>query len=204
MHVKGMPKQHTSQVKYCCSSLWLLPTGYATQIIYRYVYKHNIFEGSTSPMQGAHIGIFSSLTHTQQPRMNSCSEFHQHIHLYCIIMLCNSSQIYKRRRVPSSVRILLVLLDTNSYVNYTIIPSRVCCDDCYLWIVSILLAALVYMAGCTLQSDSYRYSNSACYQTDPTSTKCPAASERSETCVCQHPDEVIDLTPLAFNNGTAR
>ena len=38
----------------------------------------------------------------------------------------------------------------------------------------------------------------------PTGTKCPPAPGRTETCVCQAPGGIIDLTPLSNTNGTAR
>ena len=38
----------------------------------------------------------------------------------------------------------------------------------------------------------------------PGSHKCPPANGRSETCVCQHDKGIIDVTPLANNDGTAK
>ena len=36
-----------------------------------------------------------------------------------------------------------------------------------------------------------------------TGTKCPPAPGRSETCVCQTDDGVIDMTSLSKSDGTA-
>jgi hypothetical protein len=39
----------------------------------------------------------------------------------------------------------------------------------------------------------------------PNGTKCPPAKGRPETCVCQPTNQdLVDLTPLANTNGTAR
>ena len=39
---------------------------------------------------------------------------------------------------------------------------------------------------------------------DPTGTKCAPAPGRSESCVCQTKDGIIDMTSLSNDNGTAR
>ena len=38
----------------------------------------------------------------------------------------------------------------------------------------------------------------------PTGTKCPPASGRTETCVCQAPGGIINLTPLSNTDGKPR
>ena len=37
-----------------------------------------------------------------------------------------------------------------------------------------------------------------------TGTKCPPAPGRTETCVCKTSEGVIDMTPFANSDGTAR
>ena len=39
---------------------------------------------------------------------------------------------------------------------------------------------------------------------DPTGTKCPPAPGRTESCVCQAQDGVIDITLLSKTDGKAR
>jgi hypothetical protein len=38
----------------------------------------------------------------------------------------------------------------------------------------------------------------------PDSHRCPPVDGRSETCVCQHDKGIIDVTPLANHDGTAK
>ena len=42
------------------------------------------------------------------------------------------------------------------------------------------------------------------YATAQTGTRCPAVPGRSETCVCQHQEGVIDMTSLANKDNTPR
>ena len=39
---------------------------------------------------------------------------------------------------------------------------------------------------------------------DPSGTRCPSASGREETCVCQTDGGIIDLTPFSNTDGTPR
>jgi hypothetical protein len=59
--------------------------------------------------------------------------------------------------------------------------------------VSVMLLMLIQSLVLVLPSSA-----------DPTGTKCAPALGRSETCVCQTQDGIIDMTSLSNGNETAR
>lgn len=99
-----------------------------------------------------------------------------------LVYYCKSINLQQEAPKESIVNFILVLKNLCTSWHTVVMSTMMMVS-----LLSLLLLLMVPLASA-----------------DPSGTKCPPAQGRSETCVCQAKEGIIDMTPLSNTNGTAR